>query len=122
NMDPPDVVIVIDADCRVAKGCIEQLAFTCIEFDRPVQALDLITAPDKTTVVSRVAEFAWRVRNWVRPLGLWSLNLPCQLMGTGMAFPWKLLHSTSVTGGSLVEDLNLGLSLAAAGSAPLFCP
>ena len=122
NMDPPDVVIVIDADCRVAKGCIDQLALTCIEYDRPVQALDLITAPDKTTVESRVAEFAWRIRNWVRPLGLWSLNLPCQLMGTGMAFPWKLLHSTNVKGGSLVEDLNLGLSLAAAGSAPLFCP
>ena len=36
----------------------------------------------------RMAEFAWRVRNQVRPLGAAALGLPCQLMGTGMAFPW----------------------------------
>jgi len=36
----------------------------------------------------QVAEFTWRVKNWLRPLGLKALGLPCQLMGTGMAFPW----------------------------------
>ena len=53
-----------------------------------MQILDLMTAPEDSPINYRVAEFAWRVNNWVRPLGLAALGLPCQLMGTGMAFPW----------------------------------
>jgi cellulose synthase/poly-beta-1,6-N-acetylglucosamine synthase-like glycosyltransferase len=70
----------------------------------------------------QVAEFAWRIKNWVRPLGLKALNLPCQLMGTGMAFPWILIRSANLATGSIVEDLKLGLDLALCGRPPLFCP
>jgi cellulose synthase/poly-beta-1,6-N-acetylglucosamine synthase-like glycosyltransferase len=81
-----------------------------------------MTAPEGASINYRVAEFAWRVKNWLRPLGLDALGLPCQLAGTGMAFPWDVIRSVDLASGSLVEDLKLGLDLAAAGHAPLFCP
>jgi hypothetical protein len=70
----------------------------------------------------RVQELAWVLKNYVRPLGLARFGLPCQLMGTGMAFPWQALTSVELASGHLVEDVKLGLDLAAGGRAPLFCP
>jgi cellulose synthase/poly-beta-1,6-N-acetylglucosamine synthase-like glycosyltransferase len=122
DLDPPEFVIIVDADCRVAEGAIDRLVTTCAISHRPVQALDLMTAPDDSPINYSVAEFAWRIKNWVRPLGLYALNLPCQLMGTGMAFPWEVIRSANLASGSIVEDLKLGLDLAQTESPPLFCP
>ena len=122
NSDPPAIVIIVDADCTVAEGTIDRLAATCAMTHRPVQALNLMTAPDGSPIKYQVAEFAWRVKNWVRPSGLKALNLPCQLMGTGMAFPWDLSRQVNFADGSTVEDVKLGLELAKAGTPPLFCP
>jgi cellulose synthase/poly-beta-1,6-N-acetylglucosamine synthase-like glycosyltransferase len=119
---PPSVVIVIDADCRVAEGSLDLLADVCERTHRPVQALDLMVAGAQASVSHAVAEFAWRVKNWVRPLGLSALNLPCQLMGTGMAFPWETITSVDLFGSSVVEDLSLGLELARLRKPPSFCP
>jgi cellulose synthase/poly-beta-1,6-N-acetylglucosamine synthase-like glycosyltransferase len=120
--DPPDIIIIIDADCRLADHAIDRLATASAATRRPVQALDLMIAPGESPVNFRVAEFAWRVKNWVRPLGLAALGLPCHLMGTGMAFPWDVIRSADLASGSIVEDLKLGLDLALAGHPPLFCP
>jgi cellulose synthase/poly-beta-1,6-N-acetylglucosamine synthase-like glycosyltransferase len=120
--NPPDIVIIIDADCRLADALIARLAAACAETHRPVQALDLMIAPKDSPLNSRVAEFAWRVKNWVRPLGLKALGLPCQLMGTGMAFPWDVIRSTELASGLIVEDLKLGLDLAVSGDPPVFLP
>jgi cellulose synthase/poly-beta-1,6-N-acetylglucosamine synthase-like glycosyltransferase len=122
SSDPPDIVIVIDADCRLADGGIDRLASTCKVEHRPVQALYLMNAPSESSINYRVVEFAWRVRNSTRPLGLRAFGLPCQLMGTGMAFPWDVICMVDLENGSIVEDLKLGLDLALAGHAPLFCP
>jgi cellulose synthase/poly-beta-1,6-N-acetylglucosamine synthase-like glycosyltransferase len=81
-----------------------------------------MTAPDNSPINYCVAEFAWRLKNWVRPLGLHAFNLPCQLMGTGMAFPWEIVSSINLASGSIVEDIKLGLDLAQKGSPPVFCP
>ena len=120
--DPPATVIIVDADCRVDKGTIDGLAMLCQSTQRPVQALDLMLAPASSPVNYRVAEFAWRVRNWVRPLGLSALGLPCQLMGTGMALPWTAMRSMNLASGSIVEDTKLGLDLAKAGRTAIFYP
>lgn len=119
--DPPDVVVIIDADCRLASAAIDRLTRACAAKHRPMQALYLMTSPKESAINSRVAEFAWRVKNWVRPLGLSALGLPCQLMGTGMAIPWNLTRSVDLASGSIVEDLKLGHDLALAGSSPAFC-
>lgn len=121
-LDPPEVAIVVDADCRLSDHCLDHLTITCAEARRPVQALDLMTEPNSSPIDHRIAEFAWRVKNWVRPLGLKALNLPCHLLGTGMAFPWNLICGSNLANNSLVEDVKLGLDLAVAGTAPMFCP
>ena len=122
DSDPPDIVIVVDADCRLAEGALNQLALSCASTFQPIQALYLMKAPVGSSVNYQVAEFAWRVKNWVRPLGLSVLGLPCQLMGTGMAFPWEVIRQADLASGWMVEDLKLGLDLARAGHPPLFCP
>src|SRR5262245_5653981 len=76
SADPPQVVIMIDADCRLGPGAIDYLAVACETSGRPVQALDLMVAPQSSSMNYKVAEFAWRVKNWVRPLGLSALGLP----------------------------------------------
>jgi cellulose synthase/poly-beta-1,6-N-acetylglucosamine synthase-like glycosyltransferase len=122
SADPPEVVVVIDADCRLAPSALDQLVTTCAATKRPTQALYLMNAPDESPIDYQVALFAFRVRNWVRPLGLRALNLPCQLMGTGMAFPWDVIRSAELATGQAVEDLKLGLDLTRTGNPPLFCP
>jgi len=120
--DPPDTVIIIDADCRLEAGTINELATVCATMRRPIQSRYLMTAPIASSINHQVAEFAWRVKNWVRPIGLNALHLPCQLMGSGMAFPWEIIRSAELASGHIVEDLKLGLDLARTGHAPVFCP
>ncbi len=77
---------------------------------------------DNSPIDHSFAEFSFLLRNCVRPLGLRILNCPVQLMGTGMIFPWDVIRSAPLASGHLVEDLKLGLDLAAIGKAPHFFP
>ena len=77
---------------------------------------------DNSPIDHSLAEFSFLLRNWVRPLGLKNLHCPVQLMGTGMIFPWDVIRSAPLASGHLVEDLKLGLDLAAIGNAPHFFP
>jgi cellulose synthase/poly-beta-1,6-N-acetylglucosamine synthase-like glycosyltransferase len=119
--DPREIVIVVDADCRLGTHALGNLTRACAAMDRPMQASYLMRTPAGSQINYQVAEFAWRVKNWLRPLGLQALNLPCQLTGTGMAFPWKIIRSANLANAQIVEDMKLGLDLALAGHPPLFC-
>ena len=118
----PTVVLIIDADCALQPGSIQTLAARCITTGRPVQALDLMQSPAGGSVKIRLAEFAWLVKNHVRALGYHRLGLPCQLMGTGMAFTWQQISQAKLNTGHIVEDMQLGIDLARNGTPPLFCP
>ncbi len=120
--DAPEILIIIDADCIAAPNTIDYLARTALQSGRPVQSLNLMQAPPGSGPLKKIAEFAWIVKNLVRPLGYFRLGLPCQLMGTGMAFPWTAIRSASLATSSIVEDMKLGMEFAKAGLAPLFCP
>ena|ERR1700683_5223954 len=120
--DAPKIVIVVDADCQVADGSIDRLARACTRTERPVQALYLLHASRPASPRARIAEFALTVKNQVRPSGLYRLGLPCQLMGTGMAFPWVCISVAHLATGHIAEDLKLGVDLARAGTPPMFCP
>jgi hypothetical protein len=43
-------------------------------------------------------------------------------MGTGMMFPWEAINAAQLATGNIVEDMKLGLDLAASGNAPYFFP
>ena len=120
--DPPDIVVIVDADCRLGDGAIETLTGCAVKAGRPAQALYLMAAPKESSINHAVSEFAWRIKNWLRPQGLANLGLPCQLMGTGMAFPWRVIRAANLATGSIVEDIKLGLELASNGTPPVFCP
>jgi len=122
SSNPPDFVVFIDADCRIQSDMIRRLKEICRKLQRPVQATFLMTGAKDSPIDHRVAEFAWTVKNWVRPLGLRYLNRPIQLMGTGMIFPWDIIRNVSMATGNIVEDLKLGLDLAAMHKAPQFYP
>jgi cellulose synthase/poly-beta-1,6-N-acetylglucosamine synthase-like glycosyltransferase len=120
--DAPEIVLIVDADCRLGPEVIDRLARLSQRSGRPVQALYLMQAAENASLKMRIAEFAWIIKNHVRPLGLHRLGLPCQLMGTGMAFPWACISSADLATGHIVEDLKLGIELARRGTPPLFCP
>lgn len=121
-VQPPEVLIIIDADCTFSDGSLAALATAAAQEGRPVQALNLMRAPPESPRGFELAEFAWRVKNWVRPLGVRALGLPCQLTGTGMAFPWEVIRLATLATSNIVEDIKLGLELASKGKAARFCP
>ncbi len=120
--NPPDVVIMLDADCVIERGDLEQLAQTAADSGRPVQAAYLMNPPVDATPRDILSAFAFCIRNLVRPLGLHALGLPCLLTGSGMAFPWRVLRSVGMRGESIVEDMQLAVDMIRAGHPPLFCP
>ena len=119
---PCAVVLILDADCTLDPGSIEFLADACRRTGRPAQALDEMEAPAGSGLRARVSAFAWRVRNRVRPFGWRRLGVPCQVMGTGVAFPWPLLRDAPLASGHIVEDVKLGVDLALGGYPPVFEP
>ena len=120
--NPPDVVIVMDADCVVTAGTLTELAARCQSTSRPIQADYLLGVAKNAGFAGRISAFAVAVRSRARPLGLFHLGLPCQLLGSGMAFPWLALADAPEMGSALTEDLAMGFELALRGHAPRFCP
>jgi cellulose synthase/poly-beta-1,6-N-acetylglucosamine synthase-like glycosyltransferase len=121
--DPPKVVLIMDADCVADNGSLRALAAASHATEHPLQADYRLAAPcAERTPYLVMAGFAWHLKNYIRPLGLHRLGLPCQLMGTGMAFPWRIISKAPLATGDLVEDLSLGLSLAREGHSPYFYP
>jgi len=119
--DPTQVVIIVDADCLVDEGGLELLAKLTITTNRPVQG-DIYMFYNKPVLKQRISEFAWLVKNYIRPTGLYNIGMPCQLMGTGMAFPWEIIVNAKLATSNIVEDMKMGLDMAALGHAPMFCP
>jgi cellulose synthase/poly-beta-1,6-N-acetylglucosamine synthase-like glycosyltransferase len=120
GLNPPDVVVIIDADCRLGENALRHLSDSAMASGRPVQSLYLMLSPENAPPSKGVTLLAWRVKNWIRPLGLQLFGLPTQLVGTGMAFPLNLLLDRDLGNSRLAEDTALGIALASAGYPPLF--
>jgi cellulose synthase/poly-beta-1,6-N-acetylglucosamine synthase-like glycosyltransferase len=122
SKNPPEVLLVLDADCLLEKDALSILVNDAKYYQRPIQALYLMQSQSHASLKIKIAEFAWVVKNWVRPLGFHRLGLPCQLMGSGMAFPWPVIKRVNLASGHIVEDMKLGVDLAKLNFAPRFCP
>jgi cellulose synthase/poly-beta-1,6-N-acetylglucosamine synthase-like glycosyltransferase len=122
RQDPPDVVVVVDADCIVEADALARLAATVQATGMPAQAAYLMQLGPGAPLQQRVSAFAFRVKNLVRLLGLKRLGLPCTLVGTGMAFPWPAIDGARLATGNIVEDMQLGIDLAMDGYPAVFEP
>ncbi|BAZ16531.1 putative glycosyl transferase [Calothrix sp. NIES-4071] len=122
DLNPPEVVVFVDADCLVERNAITLLTSKAMTTSRPVQATYLMEKPLQPTPRDSISAFAFKVKNFVRSCGLVRMNLPCLLAGTGMAFPWSVIRSIDLANSDIVEDMKLGLDLTIAGYPPIFCP
>lgn len=120
--DPPDVVVVVDADCLVSDGGIQGLGRHCHASGRPVQLANLMDPGPGASLRIRIHAFAQLIKNQVRSEGTQRLASTCQLMGTGMALPWALASTAKLGTGHTAEDMKLGIELASQGHAPMFLP
>lgn len=119
----PRTVVILDADCVPDRGTLENLVSASQTWNRPVQARYELNTPDISAgPLARIGTFAWRIKNVLRPSGLKALGVPCLLMGTGMAFPLEILAKADLDRGHLVEDMVLGLHLAARRQGAAFLP
>lgn len=121
TVEPPEVVVVVDADCIVHPGTIERIARLATATARPVQATYLLAQSANPAPKDAVSALAFMVKNLVRPSGLDRLGLSCLLTGTGIAFPWSVIREAALASGNIVEDMQLTVDLAIAGHMPIFC-
>lgn len=119
--DPPDVVIVVDADCRMSSNSFEALGTMAAELGRPVQAKYIFGGKQGSAASNLASSFTLWFKNHIRPLGSARIGMPCQLTGSGMAFPWHTLQQVDVDNQNLAEDTELGVQMTLAGFPPFYC-
>jgi len=112
---PPEAVLILDADCRVSSGNVEEIAGHAAAIGEPVQSANLLTAPAGASPMVLVSNFAMIIKNLVRARGLYRLGGGITLFGTGMAFPWRIFAQAELATSEPVEDLGLALVLARQG-------
>ncbi len=122
EVNPPEVVVVVDADCIVHEGTIDKIARLADNSGRPVQATYLMAQPANPTPKDALSALAFTIKNLVRLRGCQRLGLPGLLVGTGMALPWSVIRQATLASGNIVEDMQLSIDLAIAGYPTVFCP
>jgi len=116
--NPPDVLVVLDADCAIDRSSLQALVAGAAAGGRPAQAINLLR-PDRTaSPLVQLSSFAFMLKNLVRQRGLQRLAGRVHLTGTGMAMPVGLFSASAHVRSSIVEDLALGLELAEQGHFP----
>lgn len=121
SRNPPQVVVMLDADCTAAPNCLAHLDDLVCRRGKPAQARYLMKASTAEASHLAISEFAFFIKNCIRPRGLSRLHLPCHLTGSGMAFPWSSLSRVCLSNDHLVEDMKLGLDLAKIGKGAQYC-
>lgn len=122
QQDPPEVFVVIDADCIAHPGAIDALARVAYSSHGPVQAKYTLQMPSDINAVRHIATFAFLIKNFVRPLGLQRLGLGCLLNGSGMAFVYDVVKDGLPVNSNLAEDTRLTIDLALSSHIARFCP
>lgn len=116
--DPPDVLVVLDADCSIDRSSLSALVETAAVSGRPAQSINLLRPDRNSSPLVQLSTFAFMLKNLVRQRGLQRLAGQVHLTGTGMAMPFGLFRPSSDVRSSIVEDLALGLELAGQGKPP----
>jgi cellulose synthase/poly-beta-1,6-N-acetylglucosamine synthase-like glycosyltransferase len=115
----PDVFVVLDADCSTDAVSLRNLIDAAATSGRPSQAINLLQPNRRSSPLVQLSTFGFMLKNLVRQRGLQRLAGRVHLTGTGMAMPFDQFRASAGTKSSIVEDLALGLELAAAGNPPM---
>jgi cellulose synthase/poly-beta-1,6-N-acetylglucosamine synthase-like glycosyltransferase len=118
--DPPDIVIILDADCVPDGQALVQLAYAAMTAGRAVQARNELQTRADDPPMTRISNFAFSLKNVVRQRGLMRIAGTCVLTGTGMAFPWDQFENAPLATADSVEDLAIGLALVRTANAPIY--
>ena len=118
--NPPEVVLIVDADCTIDSQSIGRLVAWCSWSNRPCQAVNLQGPTRDASPAVQLSTFAFYIKNVVRQRALQRIAGRVHLLGTGMALPWPVFARAELATNHIVEDLKMGLELAEAGHGPLF--
>ena len=118
--NPPECVIILDADCTTDCKSISDLAKFSLQSGSPVQAQYLFYSDSPQGPMVQISNFAFWIKNAVRQRGVSRMGGPAILGGTGMAFPWSLFETLPLATSSIVEDLTLGIYLTKKGRPPVY--
>jgi cellulose synthase/poly-beta-1,6-N-acetylglucosamine synthase-like glycosyltransferase len=118
--DPPDVVIILDADCVPDDQALARLSRRAAQAGRAVQARNELRTRADDPPMTRISNFAFSLKNVIRQRGLMRIAGTCVLTGTGMAFPWEQFRDAPLATADSVEDLSIGLALVRAGHPPIY--
>jgi cellulose synthase/poly-beta-1,6-N-acetylglucosamine synthase-like glycosyltransferase len=118
--NPPDVVLIVDADCAMDGESISRLVARCAATQQPCQAVNLQAPATDASPAVQLSTFAFYIKNVVRQRALQRIAGRVHLLGTGMALPWAVLAQSDLATDHIVEDLKMGLELSEAGHRPLF--
>ena len=115
----PEVVVILDADCRIDRDGLRLLVATCAKAQRPCQSAYLMRTGEGSGPMVQISNFAFMLKNLVRQRGLARLAGSVHLTGSGMALPWPLFAMAALATDNIVEDVKLGLELTEQGAGPL---
>lgn len=117
--DPPDAVVVVDADSIAGPELLGQLS-AALEDGADVAQAEYLILADDVSLRSRLLAVAFLLFHRVRFGGRAALGLPASLVGNGMAFSRRLLERLPWDAFTGVEDLEYTISLRLAGFRPRF--
>lgn len=119
---PPEVVVIVDADCVVAPGTLRALATQAKRLGHPVMGAYFFAPAGADRGVATLSSLAVMLKNFIRPLGLHRLGQPCLLNGSGSAYPFPVIRAVPHGEGSIAEDYQLALDLLRRGHSTTFVP
>lgn len=112
---PPDVVVVVDADCEIDPDGLARLTDRVMATGYAAQAAYLFRPAPAAPPVVQISNFAFFVKNRIRQRGIRRIGGAAILTGSGMAFPWRSYAALDLATGNVVEDLAIGIGLIALG-------
>jgi cellulose synthase/poly-beta-1,6-N-acetylglucosamine synthase-like glycosyltransferase len=119
--DPPDGVLIVDADCKVSPNIASTVDRQLGLGATAIQVANVVANPCASTYSAlRFAAFA--AINGTRPRGRSALGVSAGLLGTGMAFRSDLLASRPWDAFGLAEDAAYHLGLVRDGGRVVFAP
>ncbi len=122
DANPPEVVVIVDADCVVSEGAVRILATRAWELNRPVMGAYFFAPTDAEKGLATLSSLAVLLKNYIRPLGLRALGLPCLLNGSGSAYPFQAIRNAPHGKGAIAEDYQLAIDLLQQGYPTTFVP